>query len=31
MDVMDFGGKQYIYADGHPLLTSAHVFQPLEK
>ena len=30
MDVMDFGGKQYIYADGHPLLTKAHVYQPLE-
>ncbi len=31
MEVLDFGGKQYIYADGHPFLTSAHVFQPLEK
>lgn len=31
MDVMNFGGKQYIYADGRPLLTSAHVFKPLEK
>lgn len=30
MEVMNFGGKQYIYADGHPLLTKAHVYQPLE-
>lgn len=31
MEVFDFGDKQYIYADGHPFLTSAHVYQPLEK
>ena len=31
MEVMDFGDKQYIYANGYPFLTSAHVFQPLEK
>ena len=31
MDVLNFGGKQYIYANGHPFLTTAHVFQPLEK
>jgi GLPGLI family protein len=30
MEVMNFGGKQYIYVDGHPLLTKAHVYQPLE-
>ncbi len=31
MEVLDFGGKQYIYANGYPFLTSAHVYQPLEK
>ena len=31
MEVLDFGDKQYIYANGYPFLTSAHVVQPLEK
>ncbi len=31
MEVFEFGGKQYIYANGGPFLTRAHVYQPLEK
>ena len=31
MDVINYGGKQYLLADGRPLLTRAHVYQPLEK
>ena len=31
MEVFDFGDKKYLYANGYPFLTSAHVFQPLEK
>lgn len=31
MEVFEFGGQQLVFADDHPLLTKAHVFQPLEK
>ena len=31
MEVFEFGGQQLAFADGHPLLTKAHVYQPLEK
>ena len=31
MEVFDFGGQQLAFADDHPLLTKAHVYQPLEK
>ena len=30
MEVFEFGGQQLAFADGHPLLTKAHVYQPLE-
>lgn len=30
MEVINFEGKQYLLANGRPLLTRAHVFQPLE-
>ena len=31
MEVFEFGGQQLAFADDHPLLTKAHVYQPLEK
>ena len=31
MTVIELGGQQFAYADGRPLLTKAHVYQPLEK
>ena len=30
MEVCSWGGQQYIFANGYPLLTKAHVYQPLE-
>jgi len=30
MEVFEFGGQQLVFADDHPLLTKAHVYQPLE-
>ena len=30
MTVFELGGQQLAFADGHPLLTEAHVYQPLE-
>ena len=30
MEVNDLGGKQYLFANGHPLMTTTHVYQPLE-
>ncbi len=30
MEVFELGGQQLAFADGHPLLTKAHVYQPLE-
>lgn len=30
MTVFELGGQQLAFADGHPLLTKAHVYQPLE-
>ena len=30
MDVLNHDGQQLVFADGHPLLTKAHVYQPLE-
>ena len=30
MDVLNHDGLQLVFADGHPLLTKAHVYQPLE-
>ncbi|MBQ9176500.1 MAG: GLPGLI family protein [Bacteroidaceae bacterium] len=30
MEVFEFGGQQLAFADGHPLLTKPHVYQPLE-
>lgn len=30
MEVYHFGGQSYVYANGHPLLTKAHVYKPLE-
>ena len=31
MEVFQMNGQDIVFADGHPLLTKAHVFQPLEK
>ena len=31
MEVFQMNGQDLVFADGHPLLTKAHVFQPLEK
>lgn len=31
MDVLNHDGQQLVFANGHPLLTKAHVYQPLEK
>ena len=31
IDVLNHDGQQLVFANGHPLLTKAHVFQPLEK
>ena len=30
MDVLNHDGQQLVFANGHPLLTKAHVYQPLE-
>ena len=30
MDVLNHDGQQLVFANGHPLLTEAHVYQPLE-
>ena len=30
MDVLNHDGLQLVFANGHPLLTKAHVYQPLE-
>ena len=30
MDVLNHDGRQIVFANGHPLLTEAHVYQPLE-
>ena len=30
MDVLNHDGQQLVFADDHPLLTKAHVYQPLE-
>ena len=30
MDVLNHDGQQLVFANGHPLLTDAHVYQPLE-
>ncbi len=30
MEVINIGGKQYVFANDRPLTTEAHVFQPLE-
>ena len=30
MDVLNHDGQQIVFANGHPLLTEAHVYQPLE-
>ena len=30
MTVFELGGQQLAFADGHPLLTKAHVYQPVE-
>ena len=31
IDVLNHDGQQLVFANGHPLLTKAHVYQPLEK
>ena len=31
MEVFQMNGQDIVFADGHPLLTKAHVYQPLEK
>ena len=31
MEVFQMNGQDLVFADGHPLLTKAHVYQPLEK
>ena len=31
MEVLQMNGQDFVLADGHPLLTKAHVYQPLEK
>jgi hypothetical protein len=30
MDVLNHDGQQLVFANGRPLLTKAHVYQPLE-
>ena len=30
MEVFQMNGQDFVFADGHPLLTKAHVYQPLE-
>lgn len=30
MEVFEFDGQQLVFANGRPLLTKAHVYQPLE-
>ncbi len=31
MEVFQMNGQNFVFADGHPLLTKAHVYKPLEK